>query len=80
MSAEVAGKLAAAAAGNPLALQHLASALTAGQLAGRDALPHPLPTADVLARAFLAQVLQLLTGARETRCCGQRRPTPRRCW
>ena len=66
VSAEVAGKLAAAAAGNPLALRHLASALTAGQLAGRDALPHPLPTADVLARAFLAQVLQLSTGARET--------------
>jgi DNA-binding CsgD family transcriptional regulator len=66
VSPAVATRLAEAAAGNPLALAHLASALTAGQLAGRDALPHPLPTADVLARAFLAQVLQLSTGARES--------------
>jgi DNA-binding CsgD family transcriptional regulator len=66
VSPDVARRLADAAAGNPLALQHLASALTVGQLAGRDELPHPLPTADVLARAFLAQVLHLSTEARET--------------
>src|SRR4029079_9191148 len=35
-------------------------------LAGREALPHPLPTADLLARAFLAQVLDLSTEARGT--------------
>lgn len=66
VSGDVAGRLADAAAGNPLALRYLAGALTSGQLAGRDALPHPLPTADLLARAFLAQVLDLSTEARGT--------------
>jgi DNA-binding CsgD family transcriptional regulator len=46
-------ELVRATAGNPLALVEVPAVLTAGQLAGREALPDPLPLAGDLERVFL---------------------------
>jgi predicted ATPase len=48
-----------AAGGNPLALNEIANALTAEQLAGRAALPVPLPLGRDLQRLLLDQVRRL---------------------
>ncbi len=52
-------EIVAATAGNPLALLEVPSLLTAPQLAGDEPLPGPVPTSEVLERAFLAQVERL---------------------
>ncbi|HEX2034700.1 MAG TPA: ATP-binding protein, partial [Chloroflexota bacterium] len=49
----VRAQLVRATGGNPLALIELPGSLTAGQLAGRDPLPEPLPLASELQRTFL---------------------------
>ena len=51
--------LVAGAAGNPLALIELASALSPSQLAGTDPLPDPLPVGPYLRDALLRPVLAL---------------------
>jgi DNA-binding NarL/FixJ family response regulator len=51
--------LVAGAAGNPLALIEVASALTPSQLAGTDPLPDPLPVGPYLRDALLRPVLAL---------------------
>ena len=55
----VAGALIAATAGNPLALQEVPAALTAGQRAGTDALADPLPTTAAVEDAFARQIAAL---------------------
>jgi DNA-binding CsgD family transcriptional regulator len=50
-----AGELAAATAGNPLALIELPAILTEAQRQGRAPLEHPLPVVDRIETAFLAQ-------------------------
>ena len=52
-------EIVAATAGNPLALLEVPSLLTTPQLAGVEPLPGPVPTTEVLERAFLAQVERL---------------------
>jgi DNA-binding CsgD family transcriptional regulator len=51
--------LVRACGGNPLALMELPGMLTAGQLAGREPLPEPLPLAGELERAFAEQMQPL---------------------
>ena len=48
-----------ATAGNPLALLEVPALLSAAQLTGEEPLAAPVPTSEVLERAFLAQVEQL---------------------
>ena len=55
----VAGALVVATAGNPLALQEVPAALTAGQRAGTDALADPLPTTAAVEEAFARQIAAL---------------------
>ncbi|HYI36455.1 MAG TPA: AAA family ATPase [Thermoleophilaceae bacterium] len=55
----VAGALVAATAGNPLALQEVPAALSAGQRAGTDALADPLPTTAAVEEAFARQIAAL---------------------
>ncbi|GHH52760.1 AAA family ATPase [Streptomyces candidus] len=50
----VRGELLRAAAGNPLLLAGLTARLSPGQLAGRTALPHPLPGGESVLRAHAA--------------------------
>ncbi|WP_433549225.1 AAA family ATPase [Streptomyces sp. CA-294286] len=50
----VRGELLRAAAGNPLLLAGLTARLSPGQLAGRTALPHPLPGGEGVLRAHAA--------------------------
>jgi DNA-binding NarL/FixJ family response regulator len=56
--------LVPATAGNPLALVELPGTLSAGQLAGRDPLPDPLPLAGDLERVFLERARRLPPGRR----------------
>lgn len=56
---QVASKIIAATAGNPLALTGLATELTEAQLAGLSPLPDPLPTGELIEAGFARQV-QLL--------------------
>jgi ATP/maltotriose-dependent transcriptional regulator MalT len=56
---EVARRLIAACAGNPLALLEVPSLLTPGQLAGVDPLDDPLPASEGLDKAFLRRVERL---------------------
>jgi DNA-binding NarL/FixJ family response regulator len=56
--------LVRATAGNPLALVEVPDTLTAGQLAGHDPLPDPLPLAGDLERVFLERALRLPPGLR----------------
>jgi DNA-binding CsgD family transcriptional regulator len=51
--------LARGTGGNPRALLDLLDALTAGQLAGAERLPDPLPLSGELARAYAAEVGRL---------------------
>ncbi len=53
-----------AARGNPLALVELPQLLTAGQLAGTEALANPIPTANGLERAFSARLAPLSPAGR----------------
>jgi DNA-binding CsgD family transcriptional regulator len=53
-----------AARGNPLALVELPRLLTAGQLAGTEALGDPVPTAKTLERAFAARLAPLSPAGR----------------
>ena len=59
VSPPVAEELAAATAGNPLALVDLARRLTRDQLAGIEQLPHPLPLGAGLEAAFARQAINL---------------------
>ncbi len=52
VSSEVAARLAADVAGNPLALIEIPRLLTPGQLAGTEPLPDELPAAPTVERAF----------------------------
>ncbi len=58
-SAPVLATLVRGAAGNPLALLELASALTADQLTGRRPLPDPLPVGAHLEQALLRPLAEL---------------------
>ena len=57
-------ELVRATAGNPLGLVELPALLTAGQLAGREALPDPLPLARDLERVYLERAGRLPAGHR----------------
>lgn len=57
-------ELWAAAAGNPLALLELPPLLTAGQRAGTEPLPSPLPDGPSLERSFAARIEELPAGTR----------------
>jgi hypothetical protein len=46
-------------AGNPLAIIELTSALTAGQRAGREPIPSPVPLGTRLERTYLAGVRRM---------------------
>src|SRR5918997_777711 len=52
-------RLIAETGGNPLALVELGEALTADQLTGKEALPHPLPVKGRVQEAFLARARSL---------------------
>jgi DNA-binding CsgD family transcriptional regulator len=52
-------RLIEATQGNPLALLELPASLTAGQLAGREPLPDPLPVSAGIEGAFLERVRRL---------------------
>jgi DNA-binding CsgD family transcriptional regulator len=56
--------LHAATGGNPLGLIEVSGLLTNHQLAGKEALPDPLPAGPGLERAFLWQVDKLPSGSR----------------
>ena len=56
---EVAGRLADATRGNPLALVEIPTVLSAGQLAGTEALEEPLPVTRILEHAFSRQIEEL---------------------
>lgn len=56
---EVRGPLVRVAGGNPLAAVELAASLSADQLAGRTALPEPLPPSEGLRQAYAARVAAL---------------------
>src|SRR5512135_1611194 len=56
---DVLQRLVAGAAGNPLALLHVARTLTTGQWRGRDPLPAPLPVGPRLQEAYAARVSDL---------------------
>src|ERR687898_116620 len=56
---DVVARILDAARGNPLALVELPHLLTAGQLAGTEALASPIPTANGLERAFAARLAPL---------------------
>lgn len=56
---DVLQRLLAGAAGNPLALLHVARTLTTGQWRGRDPLPAPLPVGPRLQEAYAARVSDL---------------------
>ncbi len=62
---EVAQRLVAEVAGNPLALLELPRTLTADQLNGREPLPAPVRAASVIEQAFLAEIAELSDSARE---------------
>jgi DNA-binding CsgD family transcriptional regulator len=59
LAPEVCDRLIEETGGNPLALVELSSALTGGQLAGREPLPERLPLSARLQQAFLQRVRQL---------------------
>ncbi|MDX6438694.1 MAG: hypothetical protein QOF45_1277 [Gaiellaceae bacterium] len=61
---EVLARILDAALGNPLALVELPHLLTAGQLAGTEALGNPIPTANGLERAFAARLVPLSSAGR----------------
>jgi DNA-binding NarL/FixJ family response regulator len=61
----VAADVAAAAAGNPLALLELPAALSDAQLAGREALPPVLPPGESVAQAFRRRLGELPEPARQ---------------
>jgi DNA-binding CsgD family transcriptional regulator len=65
VSEEVAQRLVAEVAGNPLALLELPRTLSAAQLAGREPLPAPVRAASVIEQAFLAEIAELSDSARE---------------
>jgi DNA-binding CsgD family transcriptional regulator len=62
---DVADRLLRAAAGNPLALVEIPSALSPEQLAGTEPLDEELPTAAAVERAFLRQVGSLPAESRD---------------
>jgi hypothetical protein len=64
IAAEVAGRLALATAGNPLALLEVPALLSAEQLAGTVPLEEPLPAGESIQRAFLRRVASLPEAAR----------------
>jgi DNA-binding CsgD family transcriptional regulator len=64
VSLSVAGRLAAATGGNPLALVELARELSPGQLSGISPLPEPLPPGPSLQLVFDRQVNRLPPGSR----------------
>jgi DNA-binding CsgD family transcriptional regulator len=59
VASDVARRLCEATDGNPLALVELGSVLSAEQLAGRQALPDPVPAGPTLERAFAWRAEQL---------------------
>src|SRR5215831_4465873 len=63
-AAQVRDRLLTAAGGNPLALLELPAALSAAQLAGRAALPDPLPVGAGVERAFAERASRLPAAAR----------------
>lgn len=63
--AGVVGELVEAAAGNPLALVELPTALNDEQLAGREALPPVLPAGESVAAAFRRRLAELPAATRE---------------
>ena len=64
LAAGVRDRLLTAADGNPLALLELPAALSAAQLAGRAALPDPLPVGAGVERAFAERAGRLPAAAR----------------
>lgn len=65
LAAPVVDELIAATGGNPLALVEVPLLLTAGQRAGREPLPRPLPVAEAIKRAFSQRVDSLPAATRE---------------
>src|SRR5215472_6069180 len=63
-AAQVRDRLLTAAGGNPLALLELPAALSAAQLAGRAALPDPLPVGAGVERAFAERASRLPAAVR----------------
>jgi len=64
VAADVARRLCEATQGNPLALVELGGVLSAEQLAGRQALPDPVPAGPTLERAFAWRAERLSVDAR----------------
>ncbi len=65
VGADVARRLCEATHGNPLALVELGGVLTTEQLAGRQALPDPVPAGPTLERAFAWRAERLSEDARQ---------------
>jgi DNA-binding CsgD family transcriptional regulator len=65
VGADVARRLCEATHGNPLALVELGGVLSAEQLAGRQALPDPVPAGPTLERAFAWRAERLSGDARQ---------------
>ena len=65
LDARVADRILADTDNNPLALVELGTEYTADQLAGRAALPEPLPVSQRLRDRFLRQIRDLPPGAQE---------------
>ena len=63
LSPEVRDRLVESAGGNPLALIELSGLLSAEQLAGRVALPDPLPQSTEIERIYLERARRLPTAA-----------------
>src|SRR5215207_8514877 len=63
LSPEVRDRLVESACGNPLALIELSGLLSAEQLAGRVALPDPLPQSTEIARVYLERARRLPAAA-----------------